>query len=168
MPAEQTSADTTEQVIADISRQVDDALNKLRPAYLRNRSFAFWHDVGLTGLGALATVLAGTQGLVPDGLGLIILKILVILLTALVTVFAACNQFFKFKSRADACHLALRNVHDVKNELELFRDDQASIKTPMHEWTAAMRRAVQKAVKDADLPTEEGSIWSLGLMRPNL
>jgi hypothetical protein len=160
MQSEPTSVDDADRLAADISQRIDAAVDELQPAYVRNKRFAFWHDVGLTGLGALATVLAGTQTLVDPGSGTqVVLRVLVLCLTATVTVFAACNQFFKFKSRTDACLLALRNVYDVRDELALIRADQGGLKPLTEERALALRRAIQKAIKDADLPLEDGSIW---------
>ena len=162
MQSESTPVDDADRLATDISQRIAAAVDELRPAYIRNKRFAFWHDVGLTGLGALATVLAGTQSLVSQGSGAqVVLRVLVLCLTAMVTVFAACNQFFKFKSRTDACLLALRNVYDVRDELALIRADKTGLKPLTEERALELRRTIQKGLKDADLPLEDGSIWWL-------
>jgi hypothetical protein len=161
MQAEPTIDNGAKAALAELTHRVTAATDQLRPAYVRNKRFSFWHDVGLTGLGALATVLAGCEAL-PAFEGSVVqttLKVLVLCLTALVTVFAACNQFFKFKSRADACLVALRNVYEVRDELSLLAADQQTLATLTDERIVALRRAIQKGLKDADLPCEDGTVW---------
>jgi hypothetical protein len=146
-----STVDTAEDLIADISKRIDDAISQLRPVYLTTKEFAFWHDVGLTGLGATATVLAGSQAFFDAGSSWQnLVRFLVLVLTGLVTVFAACNQFFQFKSRANTCHLALRSIYDVRDELELIRAGAGQM---TEDQAVALRRAIQKGIKDADLPS---------------
>ena len=88
-------------------------------------------------------------------------------MTAAVTVFAACNQFFTFKSRADACHLALTDIYGVRNKLALITADKGKSLSLSPEQATALREAVQKAVKDADLP-QSWPIWRWWPLRRRL
>lgn len=152
-----STVDSAGEIIAEISRRADDAEAQVRPVYMKNKRMAFVHDVGLTALGASGTVLAGMQSLTAVEGEQVSLKFWVLIVTAAVTVFAACNQFFKFKSRADACHLALRNISDVRDGLALIAADKDMAQSLTPERATGMRDTILKAVRDADLPHN----WSI-------
>ncbi|MBI2741283.1 MAG: hypothetical protein HYX38_32705 [Rhodospirillales bacterium] len=146
-----STVEAADAAIAEISRLADKAEAQIRPVYIKNKKLAFLHDVGLTALGAFGTVFVGLQSMVSDDWQPWV-KAVVLLTTAMVTIFAACNQFFKFKSLTDACHLALRDIYDVRDQLALVASDQAKLKSLTDEHVSVLRQAIQKALRDADLP----------------
>lgn len=76
--------------------------------------FAFWHDVGVTGLSAFATALLTIH----DKAKLFDSVVWVTpFLTGLVTVFVACDHFFKFRPNAIILQKALVSLKNLQTEL---------------------------------------------------
>ena len=72
-------------------------IDLLKKEYVKFHRFAFWHDVGVTAISALAAALLSVN----ETAGSICITWLVPFMTGSVTVFVACDHFFKFRSKAD-------------------------------------------------------------------
>jgi len=83
-----------------------------------NQRFAFWHNVGVTGIGALATILLGVGETAMDPEVSRLVRVFVLFLTGSVTVFAACDQFFKFKTTAQTYQGAVVRLLSLERALE--------------------------------------------------
>jgi hypothetical protein len=89
-----------------------------------NESFAFWHEVGVTGLGTLGTVCLGIAELVDDGHSLY-LRVGAMFTTATIAVFGACNQFFAFKPAAKEYGTAVGRLNALERELNRTGENDA-------------------------------------------
>jgi hypothetical protein len=89
-------------------------IDLLKRNYVEFHRFAVWHDIGVTALSASATAILTinkTSG------SMYILTLFVPVLTGLVTVFVACDHFFKFRTKADQYKEALRLMLNLQAEL---------------------------------------------------
>ncbi|MEI6269561.1 MAG: hypothetical protein WCP01_11835 [Methylococcaceae bacterium] len=88
-------------------------IDLLKKEYVKFHRFAFWHDVGVTAISALATTLLSVN----ETAGSIYITWLVPFMTGSVTVFVACDHFFKFRSKADQYKKALHLLLDLQSEV---------------------------------------------------
>lgn len=88
-------------------------IDLLKKQYVAFHRYAFWHDVGVTALSALATALLSVNEIMQSDS----IRLSVPFLTGSVTVFVACDHFFKFRSKADAYKKALRLLLDLQVEV---------------------------------------------------
>lgn len=101
--------------------------------YTEYHIFAFWHDVMVTALSAFATALLTIkkESAGYEFIASIIPFITLILpfLTGLVTVFVACDHFFKFRSNADKYEEALHSLIGFQTELRECNWDKKEAKS---------------------------------------
>ncbi|TAN67493.1 MAG: hypothetical protein EPN17_10995 [Methylobacter sp.] len=90
-------------------------IDLLKCKYVEYHRFAFWHDVGVTGLSAFATALLTIhkEAKLFDSVVWV-----VPFLTGLVTVFVACDHFFKFRPNAIIYKKALVGLQRLQIELD--------------------------------------------------
>jgi hypothetical protein len=103
--------------IDQLAKEIESHVDLYAAAGNANHRFAFWHDVGVTGLGALATTLLGVAEIADDSSISKLLRVFVLFVTGSVTVFAACEQFFKFKAKAQAYHSAAAQLMSLQRRL---------------------------------------------------
>lgn len=89
-------------------------IDLLKKKYIEFHRFAFWHDVGVTALSALATALLTVNKTTGSFSGVVLI---VPFLTGFVTVFVACDHFFKFRSKSDQYKKALHQLQSLQIEL---------------------------------------------------
>lgn len=118
-----------------------------------NSRFAFWHDVGVTGLSALSTVLVGVAEMSPFGAhGL---RVVVLFLTGSITVFSACDHFFKFKANAETHRGVAARLVRLKRTLSRSKDGLAP------ERLAQMEDELDSAIAPIELAGDDpaATVW---------
>lgn len=90
-------------------------IDLLKCKYVEFHRFAFWHDVGVTALSAFATALLTIhkEAKLFDSVVWV-----APFLTGLVTVFVACDHFFKFRPNAMSYKKALVSLQKLQTELD--------------------------------------------------
>ena len=104
--------------IDKLAEKIHEHVEQYSTAGTSNHRSAFWHDVGVTSLGALATTLLGVAEIAGNSQTSKLLRACVLFLTGSVTVFAACGQFFKFKAKAQAYHGAAAQLLNLERRLD--------------------------------------------------
>jgi|GEM_PF-5691092 len=92
--------------------------DKYKALEASNKRFAFWHDVGVIALSALATALLGVAEMEGSPNCRNVIRTATLFITAMVTVFSACNQFFKFKEHGEAYGLARARLSRLLRRLQ--------------------------------------------------
>jgi hypothetical protein len=83
---------------SQLKSDVDGHLKTYSDAAVSAHRMAFWHDVGVTGISAIATVSLGVAGLTANAVWANQIRAFALFFTAAATVFSACNHFFRFKA----------------------------------------------------------------------
>ena len=135
--------------IDKLAEKIHEHVEQYWAAGTSNHRFAFWHDVGVTSLGALATTLLGVAEIAGDSQTGKLLRACVLFLTGSVTVFAACGQFFKFKAKAQAYHGAAAQLLNLERRL----DSRVA-------WCCDVSGASRSIVRDLDaILASVDSVW---------
>ena len=144
-----------------LKRYIDAKEVTLLLAYAKNKRYAFWHNVGVTALGAVASALIGLAEL--DSKRAYYYKGVILILTMSVTIFVACDQFFRFRSKSDAHLTSASTLSDLRDEIDSrLLNPPGANEFDDKEIDSLLRRA-RAAVKDANLLSEMGSVWRAGI-----
>ena len=130
----------------------------------KNHRLAFWHDVGVTGLGALATILLGVAEIARVSDAGRLFRVVVLFLTGSVTVFAACDQFFKFKTTAQIYRTAGGRLRSLQRALDRLSEQPE----PNPNDLAQAEGELEAILNSVDPAEPERSIWGSGIARRSL
>jgi len=144
--------ETTDPRLELLSKQLRDQIATYRSRQSWHNTFAFWHDVGVTGLGATATALLGLTEISGDLHYQSAIRACVLFITAAITVFVACDHFFRFKTQEQTYRLALGQLLSIERKVAMAR-------TPNQDEVTKFASDFEAAVSKVD-PEPEGSIWS--------
>lgn len=137
-----------------LSKHLGEHIGAFRARHSWHHNFAFWHDVGVTGLGALATALLGLTEISRDLLYQNMIRGSVLFITATITIFVACDHFFRFKAREEAYRSALAQLLSIERRMGLG----VSLSP---EEVAGLGVEFEAVVGKVD-PEPVGSIWFSG------
>jgi hypothetical protein len=124
-----------------------------RNTYLR---YAFWHDVGVTALGAFATLALAVAEQSGKEYGRSI-RVFVLFVTASITVFAACDHFFKFKAKVEEFGTAAKRVRALQSKVAEARDNSEEGHTP--EQLGRLWEEYRTVQMSADLVSPDATVW---------
>jgi len=152
--------------ITMLKQAVERALGECKEAADSNARFAFWHDVGVTGLSALSTVLIGIGEMATrhSATGL---RVAVLFLTGSVTVFSACAQFLKFKDAAAGQRAAVRSLLLLQRRIERAAaapSDEVLVRLSDEFDTILQAVEPIEAVEGKVWPTPEGRSRALAVL----
>jgi hypothetical protein len=111
-----------------LAKELEADLGRYEAARNAYHTFAFWHDVGVTGLGALATLALAVGELTANYSRSI--RVFVLFITASITVFASCDHFFKFKAKVEEFGTAAKRVRALQSRVAEARDLSEEGPTP--------------------------------------
>jgi hypothetical protein len=143
-----------ESKVGALSRHLREHIVIYRTRQSWHHNFAFWHDVGVTGLGALATALLGLTEISRQVLYQNVIRGSVLFITAAITIFVACDHFFRFKAREEAYRSALAQLLSIERRMGLAVN-------PSPEEVTGLGAEFEAAVSKVD-PEPVGSIWFSG------
>ena len=143
------------KLVTTLTNEVDERIKFFRSRQAWHNTFAFWHDVGVTGLGATATALLGLTEISGDLRYQSTIRASVLFITASITVFVACEHFFRFKTWEQMYRIALGQLLSWKRGLAFNRSAQE---------VDNLAEAFEDAMKKVD-PEPESSIWPSGKIR---
>jgi len=142
------------ETLEPLLNRVNRCFDEFKELHATNHRFAFWHDVGVTGLGALATALIGISELSDSGLIQALLRGTVLFITASITVFAACGQFFRFKEREYEYRTALERLREIRMSLSANAEIDS---TALSELEKAFEVAATLPGYETNVPIFNGS-----------
>jgi len=140
-----------------LSKQLHEHIVVYRGRQSWHHNFGFWHDVGVTGLGAIATALLGLTEISRVVVYQNAIRGSVLFITAAITIFVACDHFFRFKAREEAYRAALGQLLSIERRIGLAVN-------PTPDEVAVLAAAFEAAASKVD-PEPVGSIWFSGRRR---